>query len=235
MSAIAILLVDDHPVVREGYRRLLERHTGFRVCAEATDAAAAYEAYRRANPDVVVMDLSLPGAGGLDAIRHIRQWDGAARILVFTMHGGSAFALKAFEAGAVGYVTKSSPPSELVRAVIAVARGERALSADVARAVAAERLSGRRSLVDDLGPRETEILRLVASGLTAEDIARLLNLSAKTVQNYHYQIKSKIGARTDAHLVWLALGAGLVSVESANGLDGRYDGRTQPGGAKRRS
>jgi two-component system invasion response regulator UvrY len=82
--------------------------------------------------------------------------------------------------------------------------------------VAAERLGGRRSLVDDLGPRETEILRLIASGRATEEIADALHLSLKTVQNYHYQIKSKIGARTDAHLVWLALGAGLVSVESGN-------------------
>jgi DNA-binding NarL/FixJ family response regulator len=217
VSAVTILLVDDHPVVREGYRRLLERQPGYCVCAEAADAVAAYEAYRTAQPDVVVMDLALPGAGGLEALRHIRQWDRHARVLVFTMHSGAAFALKAFEAGACGFVTKSSAPAELVRAVATVAKGGRALSDDVAREVAAERLAGRRSLVDDLGPRETEILRLIASGLTTERIAGLLSLSAKTVQNYHYQIKSKIGARTDAHLVWLALGAQLVTLET----DGR--------------
>jgi two-component system, NarL family, invasion response regulator UvrY len=211
---ISILLVDDHPVVREGYRRLLERQNGFRVSAEAADAAA-YQAYRDVAPDIVVMDLALPGAGGLEAVRHIRQWDHDARILVFTMHSGAAFALKAFEAGASGYVTKSSAPAELVRAVATVARGGRVLSEDIAREIAAERVAGERSLVDDLGPRETEILRLVASGLTTEQIALSLHLSPKTVQNYHYQIKSKIGARTDAHLVWLAIGAGLVSPERA--------------------
>lgn len=215
MTEIGILLVDDHPVVREGYRRLLERQPGFRISAEAEDAASAYQAYRRVSPNVVIMDLSLPGAGGLEAMRHIRQWDRAARILVFTMHGGAAFALKAFEAGAVGYITKSSAPAELVRAVATVAKGGRALSEDIAREIAAERLSNRATLVDDLAPRETEILRLVASGLTTEQIAESLNLSPKTVQNYHYQIKSKIGARTDAHLVWLAIGAGLVAPESA--------------------
>jgi two-component system invasion response regulator UvrY len=215
MTEIGILLVDDHPVVREGYRRLLERQPGLRISAEAEDAASAYQAYRRVSPDVVIMDLSLPGAGGLEAMRHIRQWDRAARILVFTMHGGAAFALKAFEAGAVGYITKSSAPAELVRAVATVAKGGRALSEDIAREIAAERLSNRATLVDDLAPRETEILRLVASGLTTEQIAESLNLSPKTVQNYHYQIKSKIGARTDAHLVWLAIGAGLVAPQSA--------------------
>ncbi len=207
---IAILLVDDHPIVREGYRRLLERQPGYRIVAEADNAADAYQAYRSASPDVVIMDLSLPGASGVEAVRHIRQWDKNARILIFTMHGGTAFALKAFEAGASGYVTKSSDAAELLRAVAIVAKGGRALSDDVAREIAAERLGAGRALVDELGPRETEILRLVASGRTTEDIAAILNLSPKTVQNYHYQIKAKIGARTDAHLVWLAIGAGIV-------------------------
>ena len=214
MSEIGILLVDDHPVVREGYRRLLERHAGFCVVAEAEDAASAYRAYRAAKPDVVVMDLALPGPGGLEAVRHIKQWDRSARILIFTMHASAAFALKAFEAGASGYITKSSAPPELVRAIATVAKGGRALSEDIAREVAAERLSGQRSVVEDLGPRETEILRLIALGWTAEEIATSLNLSVKTVQNYHYQIKSKIGARTDAHLVWLATAAGLVTLEN---------------------
>jgi len=215
MTSVSILLVDDHPVVREGYRRLLERQAGFRVSAEAEDAAAAYRAYQAERPDVVVMDLSLPGPGGLEAIRHIRQWDRTARLLVFTMHASAAFALKAFEAGACGYITKSSAPHELVRAIATVARGGRALSEDIAREIASERLGNERSLVEDLGPRETEILRLVASGWTTEQIATSLNLSTKTVQNYHYQIKSKIGARTDAHLVWLATAAGLVAPDNA--------------------
>jgi two-component system invasion response regulator UvrY len=206
-----ILLVDDHPVVREGYRRLLESQPGYRVVAEADSAASAYRAYRTTAPDVVIMDLSLRGAGGLEAVRHIRQWDKGARILVFTMHSGVAFALKAFEAGASGYVTKSSDTVELIRAVAIVARGGRSLSDDIAREIAAERLAAGRSSIDELGPRETEILRLIASSRTTEEIAELLNLSSKTVQNYHYQIKSKTGARTDAHLVWLAIGAGLVS------------------------
>ncbi|MGJ0507447.1 MAG: response regulator [Methylocystis sp.] len=216
MTAVSILLVDDHPIVREGYRRLLERQPGYHVVGEADNAAGAYQAYRSVAPDVVIMDLSLPGAGGLEAIRHIRQWDKAARILVFTMHSGSAFALKAFEAGAAGYVTKSSDAGDLIKAVGAVARGGRALSDDIAREIAAERLGDGRSLIEELGTRETEILRLVAEGKTTEEIADVLNLSTKTVQNYHYQIKSKIGARTDAHLVWLAIGAGLVGTAGAD-------------------
>ncbi|GJE26894.1 response regulator [Methylobacterium organophilum] len=213
--SLAILLVDDHPVVREGYRLLLERQPGYRVVAEAEDAAGAYRAYKAAKPDLVVMDIAMPGPSGIEALRHIRQWDPQARILVFSMHGGAAFALKAFEAGASGYVTKSSAPSELVRAVGTVARGGRALSEDIAREIAADRLSSGYDAIRDLGPREVEILRLVASGQTSDRIARALNLSQKTVQNYHYAIKAKIGARTDAHLVWLAIGAGLLAIEPA--------------------
>jgi DNA-binding NarL/FixJ family response regulator len=216
MSETAILLVDDHPIVREGYRRLLERQPGYRIVAEADDAASAYQAYREASPDVVIMDLSLPGASGIEAVRHIRQWDKRARILVFTMHNGAAFALKAFEAGASGYVTKSSDPAELLRALAVVIQGGRALSDDIARKIAAERIGDGRAIADELGPRVLEILRLVASGRTSEEIAALLHISPKTVQNYHYQIKSKIGARTDAHLVWLAIGAGLIGEPNAS-------------------
>lgn len=215
MTSLDILLVDDHPVVREGYRRLLERQPGYRVVAEADDAATAYRAYKAARPDVVVMDLSLPGASGVEAVRHIRQWDRGARVLVFTMHQGATFAMKAFEAGALGYVTKSSAPTELVCAVGEVARGRRAMSEDVARELAVDRLERPAAALNDLGPRETEVLRLVASGMTTERIAALLNLSAKTVQNYHYAIKSKLGAETDAQLVWLALATGLVSADAA--------------------
>ncbi|WP_018045708.1 response regulator transcription factor [Methylobacterium sp. 88A] len=210
MSEIGILLVDDHPVVREGYRRLLERQPGYRVVAEAETASDAYRAYKAMKPTLVIMDLSLPGPSGLEGVRHIRQWDSRARILVFTMHQGAAYALKAFEAGASGYVTKSSVPEELVRSVAIVARGGQAVSADIAQELAAERLSGKRSPLDELGPREVEVLQLVASGMATEAIAKALNLSPKTIQNYHYGIKAKLGARNDAHLVWLAIAAGLI-------------------------
>ncbi|HVJ33079.1 MAG TPA: response regulator transcription factor [Terriglobia bacterium] len=213
MSELTILLVDDHPVVREGFRRLLERTPGYRVVAEADDAASAYQAYQKSRPDVVVMDLSLPGIGGIEALRHIRQWDRDARILVFTMHGGAGFALKAFEAGAAGYVTKGSDATELVNAVAVVAKGGRALSNDVAQEIAADRLAHPTSQLDELSPRETEILRLIASSWSAEEISTSLHLSLKTVRNYHYQIKAKVGARTDADLVWLAIGAGLVQAD----------------------
>lgn len=217
MSGTTILLVDDHPVVRAGYRKLLERQPGYRVTAEAESAAEAYQTYRKVSPDIVILDLCLPGASGLKAIRLIRAYDRNARILVFTMHQGTPYALKAFEAGAMGYVTKSSPPAELIQAMASLARGRQAVSEDIAREIAAERLSGRRSPIEDLGPREVEILGLIASGLTTEAIAAALSLSQKTIQNYHSGIKAKLRAQTDADLVWLAISAGLARSRSPSG------------------
>jgi DNA-binding NarL/FixJ family response regulator len=211
MSVLSILMVDDHPVVREGYGRLLERQGGFRVCAQADNATQAYQHYKDYQPEVVIMDLRLQGAGGLDAVRRIREWDAQARILIFSMHLSAGFALKAFEAGALGYLTKTSEAGELIKAVTAVASGRRYLSEDVARVLAADRLSGSGAAdpLGALGPRATEIFRLLAQGMDAETIARLLNLSPKTVRNHHYAIKAKLGARNDAHLVWRAMESGL--------------------------
>ncbi len=214
MNRISILLVDDHPIVREGYRRLLEMRPQFIVCAEAEDSNQAYLAYKTHKPSVVIMDLSLVGASGVETLRRIREYDKDAKVLIFSMHSGSAFALKAFEAGARGYITKSSPPSELIRAVEVIADGGRAMSEDISRALAADRLSGGRPAIDELSPREMEVLRLVATGLGSEAIANLLNLSLKTVRNIHYAVKAKIGAENDAHLVWLALAAGLISADN---------------------
>jgi two-component system invasion response regulator UvrY len=216
MNAVSILLVDDHPVVREGYRRLLERQPGFSVCAEAVDADSAYAAYCAHRPDVVVMDMLLPGASGLDALRHIRQRDADARVLMVTMHSGASMAMKALEAGAWGYVTKSSGPKELVRAVTAVSQGQQALCDDTQQAIETQRLADPMAVLDGLGAREVEILRLVASGAASDAIAEALNLSEKTVRNYHYAIKSKIGVRTDAQLVWFALSVGLIHLDDVH-------------------
>jgi DNA-binding NarL/FixJ family response regulator len=131
-KGISILLVDDHPVVRQGYRRVWKHQSDFRVVAEADDAATAYRAFKTHAPDIVVMDISMPGASGLEAIRNIRMRHSASRILVFSMHSEAALVKAAFSAGASGYVTKSSEPAALVKAIRAVARGEHAMSDDIA-------------------------------------------------------------------------------------------------------
>jgi len=211
-SVISILLVDDHPVVRQGYRRVLENQRDFRVVAEADSATRAYAAFKTHAPDVVVMDISMKGASGLEAIRNIRSRDKSARILVFSMHSEAPLVKEAFAAGAGGYVTKSSEPATLVRAIRAVAHGERAMSDDIAHSLAAESLDPPQSTLDRLGHREVEILRQLAAGLTTEQIAANLNLSTKTVQNYHYLVKAKTGLQTDAQLVRLAVACGLTDL-----------------------
>jgi DNA-binding NarL/FixJ family response regulator len=209
---ISILIVDDHPVVRQGYRRVLEHQSDFDVVAEADDAASAYTAFKQHSPNIVVLDISMPGASGLEAIRNIRLRNSRARILVFSMHSEALLVKAAFDAGAGGYVTKSNEPAVLIRAVRSVARGERAMSDDVAHLLAAESLAPSRSALDHLGEREVEILRQFAAGSTAKQIASNLNLSVKTVQNYHYLIKAKTGMQTDAQLVRLAAECGLTDL-----------------------
>ena len=206
-KGISILLVDDHPVVRQGYRRVLENQSDFRVVAEAENAVTAYRAFKTHAPDIVVMDISMPGASGLEAIRNIRSRNSGARILVFSMHSEAALVKAAFSAGASGYVTKGSEPAVLIKAIRAVARGEHAMSDDIAHVLAIESLAPSGSMLDQLGEREIEIL-----GATTEQIASNLNLSIKTVQNYHYLIKTKTGMRTDAQLVRLAVECGLASL-----------------------
>lgn len=213
MSAapIKVLLVDDHAVVREGYRLLLEKHEGLRVVGEAASAAAAYQHYKETRPDVVVMDISMPGRGGIDAVEHIRGLDSKARVLVFTMHGSVPYILQAFRAGAKGYITKSSPPELLVAAVRKVAAGLLAICPETSEALALHQLQGERGGLENLSPREFEIFRMLLDARSTDEIAAALNLSRKTAANYHYSIKSKLGVASDIELVHLGLRQGLLA------------------------
>lgn len=202
---IRIMIVDDHAIVREGYRALLGKQPRMAVVGEAADGHEAYERFRECDPDVVIMDLSMPGQGGIEAIARICQREPGARVLAFSMHENPAFALQATRAGARGYVTKSSPPDVLVRAVYDVHAGRIALSPDIAQALALSRLGGEHGALADLSTREFEILRMLVEARSTEDIARDLHISPKTVSNCHYQIKRKLGVATDIELVRLAL------------------------------
>ncbi len=201
----SIMLVDDHAVVREGYRRLIEKHKDLTVVAEAPDGQTAYQLYKLHRPDVVVLDLSMPGKGGIEVARQLRQWDGNARVLVFTMHENAAFALQAFQAGAKGYITKSSAPDLLVSAIRDVAAGKTAIGPDVSHALALARITDERDLLQSLTAREFDIFRMLADAKTIAEIAATLNLSPKTVSNYHYLIKSKLGVSSDIELARLAV------------------------------
>lgn len=207
MSAgpIKILLVDDHGIVREGYRALLGKQPDMRVVGEAGDMASAYEQFKTCQPDLVITDLTLPGASGLELIARIRQRNPRARILVFSMHLNVSFAVTAIRAGALGYVTKSSPPEVLLRAIGEVHAGRHILSADIAQALAVDKLKGEHWALESLTTREFEILGQLLAGQSTEAIAANLNISPKTVGNCHYLIKSKLGVASDIELVRLAI------------------------------
>ena len=199
--AIKVFLVDDHAVVREGYRRLLERSAGITVVGEAANAAEAYGEFQRVQPDVVVMDISLPGASGIDALRRILAREPGAKVLMFSMHEESIFATRAFQAGALGYITKASAPEILVDAVRAVAQGKRTISPDMAQALALQAVSGGAPTLEVLSQREFEVMRLLVQGLTLNDIAQQLQLSYKTVANHQSAIRQKLNVETHAQLL----------------------------------
>lgn len=206
---IRVMLVDDHAVVRRGYQTLIEEHGHIQVVCEAADAA--YQLYKAKTPDVVIMDITMPGRGGIDAIRQIRQWDPSARILVFSMHANAAYALQAFRAGAKGYVTKSSDPELLVAAIESVARNKTALCPEISEALATSRLQSDSDPFESLSPREFEILRLILEAKSTDEIADTLRLAPKTVGNYHYAIKTKLGVASDIDLVYFCMRHGLIA------------------------
>lgn len=209
-AVIRIMLVDDHAVVRAGFRRLLEQQPAFAVVAEAADAEGAYALYNAHAPDVVIMDLSMPGTSGLEAMRRILSREPQARILAFSMHEDAALAQRAVQAGARGYVTKSSAPEVLTAAVAEVAADRLAFSPDMARSLAALRQGGEQKLLSLLSQREYEIFRLLAGGHAVAQIARLLNISVKTVANHHSAIRQKLRVTNDVELVLLAQRQGCV-------------------------
>ncbi len=207
---IRVLLADDHAVVRAGYRALLESAGDLLVIGEAENGEQACRIYQEQGADVVVMDLSLPGIGGLEAIRRIIARDPAARILVFSMHEDTVFVEQALQAGARGYLPKSSAPEVLVEAVRQIAAGEVHIDGDIAQRLAFQKTRGRSSPFAGLSTREFEIFCLLAEGRNINEIAERLSLSYKTVANYSTQVKNKLGASTVADLARLAIRHGLL-------------------------
>ena len=208
---IAVLLVDDHPVVRAGYGRLLEQAGGIRVQAEADDAEQAYALYCELAPDLTITDLSMPGAGGLELIRRLCGRDAQARVLVFSMHDGQALVRRALDAGALGFVSKSAPPEGLVAAVRAVAGGQRYLGAGLAPDAPQGEAAREARCLAQLTEREFALFRLLAQGHSVAECAGILKLSAKTLSNYQTQVKDKLGVATTAAMAHLAIRHGIVS------------------------
>jgi two-component system, NarL family, invasion response regulator UvrY len=210
MSAITVLLVDDHAVVREGYKRLLERSGDIAVIGEAATANDAYRMFSDLHPHIVVMDIALPGVSGIEALRRLRaRQSGDACVLMFSMYGDVVYARRALEAGAVGYLTKASAPEVLVEAVRTVARGQQYLSHDIAQAMAL-RSEREQPPNSELTVREHEVLRLWMQGRTLNEIGSALGISPKTAANIQSSVKQKLKVETTAQLWLAAASKGLV-------------------------
>jgi DNA-binding NarL/FixJ family response regulator len=207
---IHLILLDDHPLFREGLRAVLDMDRDFVVLGEASDARTALALVEEKRPDVAIADVSLPSTSGIEFARDVTRQSPETRVLVLTMHAKPELASEAFEAGAKGYALKTELPSSIMDAIRIVARGELYLSPSIPRSV----LDGRRSSLDPLAglsPREREIFALVVRGFSNENVARELEISVKTVQTHRAKINQKLGLHSTGELVRFAALRGLIS------------------------
>jgi two-component system invasion response regulator UvrY len=206
---IRVFLVDDHPVVRDGYRRLLDSNPDIEVVAEAEDGEQACEQYPQVNPDVVVLDLNMPGIGGIETISRLRAKDQNAHILVFSMHDSPIMINRALEAGASGYLTKSSAAAQMIDAVHKVAAGKPFLNHHVIPEIMDKRQQGNPDPLKALSKREFAVFCRLADGHSVAEIAKELSISPKTVGVHQTNIMHKLELRNAAELTRLAIRAGV--------------------------
>jgi DNA-binding NarL/FixJ family response regulator len=191
-------------------RRLLEQEPLFEVIGEAESGEKAYQIFGELKPDVMVMDLSMPGMGGLEGIRRILMRYEKAKILVLSMHEDLSFANQALKLGAKGYLTKNTLADDLVKSIETVTQGDVFLSDEIAKKMAMQSISGNQDPVHELSAREFEIFRLLAEGLDIDAIASTLNISSKTVSNYQTMIKQKLNINTPIELIRYAIKVGVI-------------------------
>lgn len=208
---IKVILVDDHAVVRAGFRLLLSAEADIDVIAEAERGEAACQLYMEQQPDVMVLDLSMPGIGGLESIRRICNRDSDARILVFSVHDEMVYVDRAIKAGAKGYITKNSAPEILVTAIHKIALGEIYIEQGLMKNLPLQNSeTDYQTIVHALSAREFDVFLLLAKGLTAHKIAEELCLGYKTVANYGTQIRSKLNVSSAAELAHIAIVLGMM-------------------------
>ncbi|MES2580136.1 MAG: response regulator transcription factor [Pseudomonadota bacterium] len=210
MSQINVMLVDDHAVVRMGFKMLLESASEIKVIAEAENGENAIKNYMEFKPDVVVMDITMPGIGGMEAIDRILAKDSNAKILVLSAHEDSVHPKRVLNAGAMGYLTKRSAAEELIKAIRTVASGKKYIEAIIAQQMAIQQLSGEQNPVDILSEREFEVFMSLAKGKTTNEIAETLFLSPRTVGTHLYNIKQKLNANNSAEIALIAMRSGLI-------------------------
>lgn len=210
-NKIKVILVDDHAVVRAGFRLLLATADDIEVIAEAERGEQACQLYLEKQPDVMVLDLSMPGIGGLESIRRICNRDINARILVFSVHDERVYVDRAMKAGAKGYITKNSAPGILVDAIQKIAEGGIYIEQGLMKNMPIENSEAEyKALIDTLSAREFDVFLLLAKGLTTHKIADELCLGYKTVANYGTQIRSKLKVSTVAELAHIAMVLGVM-------------------------
>ena len=208
---IRVLLVDDHAVVRTGFRLLLQSMAEISVVAEAESGEAACQRFLELMPDVVVMDLAMPGMGGLEALRRIRARHPQARVLALSAHDDPMHARRALREGALGFLSKRSAPEALVEAVTAVAAGRRYIDMSLAQKLALAEIEGSaKPLIEQLSEREFDVFIRLARGATVQKIAEDLKLSASTVGTHLYNIKQKLQVANQSELTLLAIRHGLI-------------------------
>ncbi len=205
-----MMLVDDHAVVRMGFKMLLESDSEIKVVAEAESGERAIQRFVEFKPHVVVMDITMPGIGGLEAIERILAKDSTAKILVLSAHEDSVHPKRVLNAGAMGYLTKRSAAEEMIKAIRLVASGKKYIEASVAQQMAIQQLSGDQNPVDVLSPREFEVFMALAKGKTTNEIAETLFLSPRTVGTHLYNIKQKLNAGNSAEIALIAIRSGLL-------------------------
>jgi two-component system invasion response regulator UvrY len=209
-KTINVMLVDDHAVVRFGFRMLLESTDDIKVVAEADSAEAAYQQIPTAKPDVIVMDISLGGTMGVEATRRIVARDKTAKVLALSSHEDPSYVRYMLKAGAQGYLSKRSAPDELMHAIRQVAEGRMYIEASLSQRMALEEFNGEKSPIEVLSEREFGVFIQLAKGLSVNQIAELLNISPRTVGTHLYNVKQKLGAANQAELTLIAVRHGLI-------------------------
>jgi len=207
---IKVLLVDDHHIVREGIKRLLSDASDIEIVAEAASGEEALKLARENAVDVVLMDVQMPGIGGIEATRKIIHYHPKVKVLVLTVCDDDIFPTRLLRSGASGYVTKGSPADELLQAIHEVYAGERYLSPRVAQQLALKRFDDKSSPFDHLSERELQVLLMITQGQKVQTISSQLHLSPKTVNTYRYRIFAKLGVKSDVELTHLALRYGII-------------------------
>jgi DNA-binding NarL/FixJ family response regulator len=216
LSSISVLLVDDHALVRAGIRALLERLADVTVMAEAKDGREAFRLIRERPPDLVLMDIAMPGLNGLEATARITREFPNVRVVALSMYSNDEYVREAIKAGAIGYLVKSGAAAELEKAIKAVTRGDSYFSPLISARVGkdkAGRLSADRALIERLTPRQREILQLIAERHSTKETAQILNISAKTVETHRAQLMQRLEIYDVPGLVRFAIRAGLASLE----------------------